>query len=94
MRVDAFDYALPPDRIALVPAEPRDSARLLVSRGEALSDRRIRDLPELLEPGDLVVVNDTKVRCARLFGRRATGGKVELLLLRREPAGERGRADR
>ncbi|MFI5401495.1 MAG: tRNA preQ1(34) S-adenosylmethionine ribosyltransferase-isomerase QueA [Planctomycetota bacterium] len=87
MRPEDFDYPLPADRIAVEPASPRDAARLLVV-GKGLEDRRIHDLPELLEPGDLVVVNDTKVRRARLFGRRPTGGKVELLLLRRTPGGE------
>lgn len=56
--------------------------------GAAPSDRRIRDLPDLLQPGDLLVVNDTKVRRARLFGRRPTGGRVELLLLKRTPGGD------
>jgi S-adenosylmethionine:tRNA ribosyltransferase-isomerase len=85
VRLDEFDYELPPDRIATRPAEPRDSARLLVLDGDELAERHVRDLPQLLAPNDLLVVNDTRVRPARLFGRRATGGKVELLLLR--PAG-------
>jgi S-adenosylmethionine:tRNA ribosyltransferase-isomerase len=87
LRPDEFDYALPQDRIASEPASPRDAARLLVL-GEGLSDHRVRDLPDLLEPGDLLVVNDTRVRRARLFGRRATGGRVELLLLKSHPGGE------
>lgn len=87
MRPDEFDYSLPPERIAAEPASPRDAARLLVLR-DGISDRRVRDLPDLLEPGDLLVVNDTKVRRARLFGRRATGGRVELLLLKSLPGGE------
>jgi S-adenosylmethionine:tRNA ribosyltransferase-isomerase len=82
VRLDEFDYELPADRIATRPAEPRDSARLLVLDGEEPADRHVRDLPQLLAPGDLLVVNDTRVRAARLFGRRATGGKVEFLLLR------------
>jgi len=81
VKVKAFTYPLPPERIALEPADPRDSARLLVV-GEDLQDRAVSDLPDLLEPGDLLVVNDTRVRRARLFGRRATGGKVEMLFLR------------
>ena len=68
------------------PASPRDSAKLLVL-GPALDDRRVSDLPGLLEPGDLLVVNDTKVRRARVFGHRPTGGRVELLLLKRLAAG-------
>ncbi len=87
MRREDFDYSLPSDRIAAEPASPRDAARLLLV-GAADGDRRIRDLPDLLEPDDLLVVNDTKVRRARLFGRRPTGGRVELLLLRRTPAGD------
>jgi S-adenosylmethionine:tRNA ribosyltransferase-isomerase len=86
VRLSEFAYDLPPDRIAAEPAAPRDSARLLLLR-DSIHDHRVRDLPELLEPGDLLVVNDTKVVPARLFGKRATGGRVELLLLRREPSG-------
>jgi S-adenosylmethionine:tRNA ribosyltransferase-isomerase len=71
VRVDAFDFALPPDRIALRPASPRDSARLLVLRGNALEDRRIADLPQLLRRGDRLVFNDTRVIPAQLEGRRA-----------------------
>ena len=91
MNLSDFDYALPPDRVALHPAEPRDSARLLVvdRRGGAPVDAQVRDLPGFLEPGDLLVVNDTKVLHARLFGRRASGGRVELLLIRREGPGTR-----
>ena len=71
MRVDAFDFALPPDRIALRPASPRDSARLLVLRGGgAPEDRAVADLPGLLRPGDVLVFNDTRVIPARLEGRR------------------------
>jgi S-adenosylmethionine:tRNA ribosyltransferase-isomerase len=81
-----YDYDLPPGRIADRPAEPRDAARLL-ALGDVLVDARVRDLPDLLEPGDLLVVNDTRVIPARVFGRRATGGRVEFLLLRKEPAG-------
>ena len=77
-----FDYELPTGAIAQTPLEPRDSARLLVDRGDAVPDHRhVRDLPDLLEPGDLVVVNDTRALPARLHLRRATGGVVEVLLL-------------
>ncbi|HLG88914.1 MAG TPA: tRNA preQ1(34) S-adenosylmethionine ribosyltransferase-isomerase QueA [Alphaproteobacteria bacterium] len=70
MRVDEFDFELPADRIAQRPASPRDSARLLhVGRAE-LADKIVRDLPELLEHGDLLVFNDTKVIPARLVGTR------------------------
>src|SRR3954453_947880 len=70
MRVDLFDFDLPPERIALRPARPRDSARLLVVRGPEIADRSVRDLPDLLEPGDVLVFNDTKVIPAQLEGRR------------------------
>ena len=71
MRTDLFDFDLPPERIALRPARPRDAARLLVVRPGAaveLDDRVVRDLPDLLRPGDLLVVNDTKVIPAQLAG--------------------------
>jgi S-adenosylmethionine:tRNA ribosyltransferase-isomerase len=70
MRVADFDFDLPSDRIALRPARPRDSARLLVVRGREISDRQMRDLPQLLEPGDVLVFNDTKVIPAQLEGKR------------------------
>ena len=70
MRVDLFDFDLPNDRIALRPARPRDSARLLLVEGSKISDRQVLDLPQLLEPGDVLVFNDTKVIAAQLQGRR------------------------
>jgi S-adenosylmethionine:tRNA ribosyltransferase-isomerase len=70
MRVDLFDFDLPQDRIALRPARPRDSARLLAVRGGAISDHVVLDLPDLLAPGDVLVFNDTKVIPAQLEGRR------------------------
>src|SRR5690349_16467304 len=70
MRVDLFDFDLPNDRIALRPARPRDSARLLLVEGSEISDRQVLDLPELLQPGDVLVFNDTKVIPAQLEGRR------------------------
>ena len=79
----AFDYALEPARIAQHPAPERDGARLLVldRASGALSHRTIRDLPELLAPGDLLVVNATRVLPARLRGRAPSGGAREALLL-------------
>src|ERR1700712_4204172 len=71
MRTDLFDFELPADSIALRPASPRDSARMLVVRpGETLEDRAVADLPQWLEPGDQLVVNDTRVISAQLSGRR------------------------
>jgi len=76
MRVDLFDFDLPADRIALRPAEPRDAARLLVVRpGHPLADSRVSDLPAHLRPGDALVLNDTRVIPAQLFGRRERDGQ-------------------
>ncbi len=79
-----LDYRLPKERIAQRPAEPRDSARLMVlDRGrEGFAHHRVRDLPDLLCPGDLLVANDTRVLPARLEARRPTGGRVEVFLVR------------
>ena len=85
MKTADFDFDLPPDRIAEHPAKPRDAARLL-DVAERLHDRIVRDLPALLEPGDLMVVNDTRVIPARLDGRRGEV-RVEITLHKRE--GER-----
>ncbi len=70
MRVDLFDFDLPSDRIALRPARPRDSARLLLVDDERIFDRQVLELPELLRPGDVLLFNDTKVIPAQLEGRR------------------------
>ena len=70
MRVSDFDFDLPAERIALRPAQPRDSARLLLVRGAEILDRQMLDLPELLQPGDVLVFNDTKVIPAQLEGKR------------------------
>ena len=70
MRVDLFDFDLPAERIALRPAKPRDSARLLLVDGDRLADRVMTDLPDLLQPGDVLVFNDTRVIPAQLEGRR------------------------
>ena len=97
MRVDLFDFDLPEERIALRPAAPRDSARLLAVRPDGeprLEDRSVRDLPDLLRAGDVLVFNDTKVIPARLHGLRARGeatARVEVLLHKRVGA-ERWRA--
>jgi S-adenosylmethionine:tRNA ribosyltransferase-isomerase len=88
MHVAELDYELPEAAIAQVPIEPRDAARLLVDRGAGArpDHRKVRDLPELLEAGDVMVVNETRVRPARLVLRKATGGAAEVLLL--EPRDE------
>jgi S-adenosylmethionine:tRNA ribosyltransferase-isomerase len=88
MRIDQFDFNLPEDLIALRPAVPRDSARLLVVHpGGRLEHARIRDLPRFLAAPDMIVVNDTKVIAARLRGRRVGRGasepKIEIMLHRR-----------
>jgi S-adenosylmethionine:tRNA ribosyltransferase-isomerase len=80
MLTSDFDFDLPDDCIALRPAEPRDSARLLVVRDGALDDRIIRDLPDFLQPGDALVFNDTRVIPARLSGvRQRVGPEGETL---------------
>lgn len=94
MLVDDFDFDLPPERIALRPAHPRDAARLLVVRpGQPFIHAHVRDLPDFLGTGDALVVNDTRVIAARLKGRRQArlvqgvpmgeGAKIEATLIRR-----------
>jgi S-adenosylmethionine:tRNA ribosyltransferase-isomerase len=89
MKTALFDFDLPPDRIAVRPVSPRDSARLLVISPYAPApheDRTVRDLPDLLRPGDTIVVNDTRVIPARLLGyrtSRATQPKIEVTLHQR-----------
>ena len=85
MDVADFDYELPPTAIAQHPIEPRDAARLLVDTGVGVPPlhRNVRDLPEILRPGDLLVVNTTRVLPARLLLRKPSGGAVEVLLLER-----------
>jgi S-adenosylmethionine:tRNA ribosyltransferase-isomerase len=83
VRLADFDYELPAEAIAQTPLEPRDAARLLVDRGSTAEPlhRQVRDLPLLVQPGDLVVVNDSRVIPARVNLRRDTGGAAEVLLL-------------
>ncbi len=96
MKVSDFDYDLPESLVAQRPVEPRDASRLLVipRDGGPLRHLRFGDLPELLAPGDLLVLNDTRVVPARLVGRKASGGKCELLLCEPldPPGGARYRA--
>jgi S-adenosylmethionine:tRNA ribosyltransferase-isomerase len=90
MRVDLFDFDLPPERIALRPARPRDAARLLIVRPHSpqpLEDRTVLDLPDYLAAGDVLAVNDTRVIRARLHGlrsRKGTAARIEVTLLKRE----------
>jgi S-adenosylmethionine:tRNA ribosyltransferase-isomerase len=79
MRVELFDFHLPPELIAQHPVRPRDAARLLVVSEAALEDRLVRDLPDLLRPDDLLVLNDTRVIPARLVGRRGDA-RIEVTL--------------
>jgi S-adenosylmethionine:tRNA ribosyltransferase-isomerase len=83
-----FDFALPPELIAQHPAPERSASRLLDGRGATPVDRAFRDLPALLQPGDLMVFNDTRVIKARLFGEKPTGGAVEALVERILPGHE------
>ena len=88
MQTADFDYHLPPEYIAQTPIEPRHASRLLVLRRSSatLEDSHFCQLPDFLNPGDLLVINQTKVIPARLHARKTSGGKVELLLLKqREP---------
>jgi S-adenosylmethionine:tRNA ribosyltransferase-isomerase len=86
MRTDLFDFELPAESIALRPAIPRDSARMLVVKGGRLDDRVVSDLPSFLEPGDQLVVNDTRVISAQLHGRRIgreTEPRIDATLIKR-----------
>lgn len=80
-----FYYDLPEELIAQTPAEPRDSSRLLAYslQNKTIEDKIFRDLPEYLRPGDVLVVNDTKVIPARIYAKTEHGGNVEVLLLKR-----------
>lgn len=86
MRLADFDYNLPPEYIAQTPIEPRHAARLLVlDRGKIeLEHTTFWEIGAYLRPGDLLVINQTRVIPARLYARKPTGGRVEILLLRRE----------
>ncbi len=90
MRKSDFTYPLPSRLIAQAPLPERSASRLLVVKGEdgGLEDRQFRDIVDLIQPRDILVFNDTKVIPARLYGRKETGGKVELLLERVLPAGK------
>jgi S-adenosylmethionine:tRNA ribosyltransferase-isomerase len=82
LTVDEFDYALPEELIAQHPAPERTASRLLRLGADGLSDHAFTELPELLDPGDVLVFNDTRVVKARLFGAKETGGRIEVLVER------------
>jgi S-adenosylmethionine:tRNA ribosyltransferase-isomerase len=86
LRTAEFDFSLPEDLVAQAPARPRDSARMLVVRPDGLADAGVRDLPSLLRPGDVMVVNDTRVIPARLHARRGAA-RIEVMLNRSEGGG-------
>jgi len=81
VHISDIDYDLPDELIAQKPIEPRDSARLLVHRDQQIQHRVVSELPEFVGPGDVIVVNDTRVLPARLALQRKTGGAAEVLLL-------------
>ena len=82
LTLEDFDYALPHELIAQIPAPERAASRLLRLAGETLSDHRFAELMQFLQPGDLLVFNDTRVIKARLYGAKASGGKIEALVER------------
>jgi S-adenosylmethionine:tRNA ribosyltransferase-isomerase len=84
MRLSEFYYELPKHLIAQKPITPRDSSKLMVISDKKIHHRTFRDLTEYLDPGDVLVVNDSKVLPARIFGKKETGGKVEALLITKE----------
>ena len=84
MQLSDFDYQLPKNLIAQRPAEPRDSSKLMVVRNDHLEHGTFRNLPRYLNKGDVLVLNDSRVLPARLFGEKSTGGKVEVLIVKKE----------
>ena len=88
LSIDDFDYELPLELIAQHPSPTRSGSRLLALSGATLADHRFADLPQLLSPGDLLVFNDTRVIKARLFGKKETGGRIEVLIERLLPKNE------
>ncbi len=82
-KLSAYDFSLPKKLIAQRPAEPRDSSRLMVVKDNEIEHRIFREIINYMRSGDLMVVNDTRVIKARIFGRKPTGGKVEILLAER-----------
>ena len=91
-RLSDYDFELPEDLIAQHPAAERSASRLLVVNDNALADQQFNDLPDLLNPGDLLVMNDTRVLRARFFGQKASGGQVEVMIERINPDARTARA--
>lgn len=91
MQLSDFDYHLPPELIAQTPVEPRDSSRLMVVDGNDITHHRFSDISRYFAAGDCLVLNDTQVIPARLFGKKETGGQVELLLVSKVDDGGRNR---
>ena len=81
-RLSDYDFELPEDLIAQHPAAERSASRLLEVNNGALADRQFTDLPDLLNPGDLLVMNDTRVMRTRFFGQKASGGHIEVMIER------------
>ncbi|KAF5427480.1 MAG: S-adenosylmethionine:tRNA ribosyltransferase-isomerase [Candidatus Methanomarinus sp.] len=84
MRLSDFDYHLPKHMIAQQPASPRDSSRLMIIDKHTIYHRSFNKLPEFLRPGDLIILNESRVIPARLQGNKETGGKVEVLLVKQQ----------
>ena len=82
LTLDDFDFSLPPELIAQHPTPERSASRLLHLAGDAQHDRQFAELPQLVEPGDLLVFNDTKVIRARLLGQKESGGRIEVMIER------------
>jgi S-adenosylmethionine:tRNA ribosyltransferase-isomerase len=83
MKLSDFDYSLPMRLIAQTPIEPRDTSRLMVVNGEKIEHKRFYDIVNFMDKGDVLILNNTKVMHAKLIGKKETGGKVEVLLIRR-----------
>ena len=81
-KISDYDYHLPESLIAQFPKEDRESSRLLVAKGDSIEDKIFKDLIDYIEPGDLLVINNTRVLPARVFAHKETGGAVEILVER------------
>ena len=91
-KLSDYDFELPEDLIAQHPASERSASRLLLVNGGKFEDKQFADLPQLLNPGDLLVMNDTRVLRARFFGQKASGGQIEVMIERIHTVGRSARA--